>query len=120
VPAQERLKRFMARMNKGENFADLAREYSDHPSAAQGGLVDPQAALPFIEDCRKLRRSQFSDPQSDDSGLHLYFRDRDAALVPFEQVREQVAIKAAAAMTAKALADLLADLRSRATITYRK
>lgn len=118
--AQDRLRLFQARLNKGENFADLAREFSNHPSAAQGGLIDPQAALPFIEESRKLVRSQFSYPQTDAGGMHVYFRDREAKLVPFEQVREQVAAKAAAGMTSAKLKEFLAGLRKSAVVTYRK
>lgn len=116
---RERLDSFQKRFNKGELFANLAREYSDHPSAAQDGLIDATQPLPFIEDARKLIASQFSTVHVDNTGMHIYCRDREARLVPLEKVREDVRLRAAGEMTVKRQREFLAELRKLAVIEYR-
>ncbi len=74
--AMEKIKKAKAEVDKGKDFAKVAEEYSDCPSAKKGGdlgffkrkgqMVEPFAAAAFA-----MKPDQVSDPIKTDFGYHI-------------------------------------------------
>ncbi len=68
----------LQRARAGEDFAALAKQYSDDPSAADGGEIaplEPRDAPPeFMQAAAALAPGQISDVVESDMGLHLIQR----------------------------------------------
>jgi hypothetical protein len=120
VDALTRLDEFKKRMAAGEPFADLARAYSDHASAATGGAVgeNPKPELPFLDEGRTLRPGQFTDPRSDADGIYLYFRERRAVPKPYDEVKGDVGKTMTLTLREERMAELIKDLKAKAKIEY--
>ena len=74
--ASIRLEQFVQRIKKGEDFAELARTYSDDKvSAAKGGSLDwvsPGEMVPVFEQAmNKLQLAQISAPFRSEFGWHI-------------------------------------------------
>ena len=69
----------------GEDFAELAREHSDGPSAPKGGSLGDfpgSRMLPaFTEACAMLAVGEISEPVETHFGYHVIRRDREVQLV---------------------------------------
>lgn len=87
----------LARLRNGEDFAKLAREYSQDPgSAKQGGdlgyfgkgIMTP----PFEAAVFALQKGELSEPVKTEFGYHLIRLDdiRPEQLTPFEEVKQQI------------------------------
>ena len=92
--AQANLRELRARLERGESFADLAREYSDDVgSAANGGDLGFSSGDAFPEEFEDalatLRPSEVSDPVQTDAGWHLIKLVEMVASEPpsFEELR---------------------------------
>lgn len=101
--ARDAMDQLLARLNKGESFAALARQYSQAPGAATGGdlgwIEDGQLDKPLDEALARLQPGQISPPLRSARGYHLLFlRDvsRDAA--PFAVAEGQPESPAPAAV----------------------
>lgn len=74
--ARERIEQLHERISSGEDFAELAREYSDDQSTANlGGLVDwfpANAYGPYVQEAvESLEPGELSQPFQSPSGWHL-------------------------------------------------
>lgn len=110
------------RLRKGENFADLARKYSQASTAVQGGdlgFFELRLLTPQIRSALKgLEAGQFSGIVEADQGYQLFFIDE------IQSAGGQSLDEAAAAIEEKLYSQLmdekfkswLADLRSKAHI----
>lgn len=95
--ARKKAEDLVARLRAGEDFAALAKEFSDDPgSAADGGdlgLFGKGMMVPEFEDAAfTLAQDQISDPVRSPFGFHIIqVTEIQAAQVPaFEEVREQL------------------------------
>lgn len=97
-------KDLIARINKGDSFADLARMHSQDPgSGAQGGdlgFADPNMYVPeFSQALVKLKKGEMTqEPVKSDFGYHIILLTdiREGAkpnIPPLDDVKDQVAQK---------------------------
>ncbi len=117
--ARAKLEGIQTRIAEGEDFAELATEFSDDSSKERGGDLGffPRGAMvkEFEEVAFSLEPSTVSDIVETTFGFHLIRVDEKKAeeRVPFEQAREQIArdlaLNEATAELAKKDAELLAE-----------
>lgn len=94
--AREKMAGILTEVRNGGDFADLASQYSEDTSAAQGGdlgfFARGQMVKPFEEAAFGLQPGEISDVVETPFGLHLIkVEDRQPArIAPEDQVREQV------------------------------
>ncbi len=94
--ARARLVEAERRLAAGEDFAAVARDLSDGPEAADGGMIGwmrKGEMLPELEAAAfRLKPGQVSDPLQSPAGIHLLRVDEveAASHVPLEQVRDQI------------------------------
>jgi peptidyl-prolyl cis-trans isomerase SurA len=106
-------------------FEDLARQYSEDGSAAQGGdlgWISPGNLVPeFEEAMAKLPSMAVSQPVQSRYGVHLIqvLDRRDATLDP-KQLREQATNVLKEGKFEAAYTEWVADLRAKAFIEYRE
>jgi parvulin-like peptidyl-prolyl isomerase len=113
----------LARVNKGEDFATLARQYSqDTNSAAQGGRLPVfskgQMVPAFADAVDALKPSQVSGPVETPFGLHIIqLHERlPSQTVTFELARETVVKHIQGQRRQQALQQLVGTLRAQAKI----
>jgi len=97
VETEEKAREMIALVTQGQDFAELARQHSTGPSAAQGGDLGyferDRMVKPFADVAFGLQPNQFSaDPVQTQFGWHVILvEDRKTADPPsFEQVRPQI------------------------------
>lgn len=94
--ARDQAEALLAEIEAGESFEDLAREYSQAPGAADGGLVGWQQRGDLIDPLDSaafdLAEGEVSDVLETDFGVHILKVDEreEEGHVPFEQVRSQI------------------------------
>lgn len=123
--AQQRANSVMAILNQQpDQFDALARQYSDCPSAAQGGLlgqvVAGETTQAFEKALDALEVGCWSTaPVATPYGFHIIRLDRRIAgqPLPFEQVRDRIAAYLSDAVQRKAQVQYLKILAGRAVIT---
>lgn len=98
VKTEEEAKAIKADLDKGGDFAAIAKEKSlDTGSAANGGELgwfgQGMMVKPFEEAVMKLEKGKLSDPVKSDFGWHIIKLNdvRDAAAPKFEDVKEELA-----------------------------
>ena len=85
-----------ARIQAGEDFAELARGYSGGPGAQEGGYLGVfergQMVEPLEEAAFRLKAGTFSDPIRSAGGFHLLkVEEREGSIEqPFEAVADQI------------------------------
>jgi peptidyl-prolyl cis-trans isomerase SurA len=122
--AKSRLLEIKQRIDAGEDFAELAKRYSEDGSAAQGGdlgWISPGDTVPEFESAMNaLQDGQVSDPVQTGFGWHLIqVLGRRNADVSEEQKRQQARAAIHAFKSDEAYQDWLRQLRDRAYIEYR-
>jgi peptidyl-prolyl cis-trans isomerase C len=96
VENEKEAKDVLARLKKGEKFADLASQVSICPSKAKGGDLDwmPKGSLvPEIEEVAfKMKKGQIEGPVKSKFGYHiLYLEDsKPAEEASFDQVKDYI------------------------------
>jgi parvulin-like peptidyl-prolyl isomerase len=121
--ARDTLEELRRRAVAGEDFAALAKQYSQGPSASSGGdlgyfgrgdMVEPIERVAFA-----LKVGEISGIVITPVGYHLIqLVDRTApAVVPFEQIGPQLVSYLKDQRIGEALSDLTRDLRSKAEIS---
>jgi peptidyl-prolyl cis-trans isomerase SurA len=124
--AEERLRELrQAIVDNRARFEDLARQYSEDASAAQGGdlgWVSPGSLVPEFEDVmNKLPSGAISQPVQSRFGVHLMqVLDRREANLDPKQLREQATNALKEQKFEPAYAEWVADLRAKAFIEYRE
>lgn len=119
VEKEEDAKAIIAKLEKGEKFADLAKQSKDPGSKDNGGDLgwsSPSAYVaPFAEALTKLKKGEFTKtPVKSQFGYHVIQLDDSRALTPppFEQVKPQLQQRA----NQQQIENLVKDLRSKAKI----
>lgn len=103
---------------EGADFAKLAEEYSEGPSASQGGDLGwfgrGRMVPEFEEAAFNLEKSQVSEPIKTQFGWHLVKKvdQREAGVVSYDEVKEQLENKLRNQRVQEALQGLLGELRS--------
>ena len=126
VAARAQLASYRTAIEAGRaNFAALAREHSQDPSAAQGGelgWVAPGMFVPeFEEVMNKLQPGQLSDPVVSRFGVHLIeVLERRQAPISERELREMVRGQLRAQKYPQALEDWAQEVRGRAYVEYRE
>ncbi len=91
---EEKASLIMQRLKAGEDFSSLAKEYSEDPSAKQGGdLGDIKQSLmakEFIDILDKMKPGDFSDPFWTERGLHIVTLDEKIAKKNMNELKEDV------------------------------
>ncbi|KKO18056.1 MAG: hypothetical protein DCC43_11815 [Candidatus Brocadia sp.] len=117
--ALERIKNIKKEIDLGGAFEEIARKYSDCPTAQDGGNLGfiqrkENFAKAFLDTAFSLRVGQVSGPVQTEYGYHLIkvTEKKEGAPVRFDDVREKVRLEALDAEILK----LLNQLRQEATI----
>ena len=118
VPTEEEAKAIKAELDKGADFAKLAKEKSKDPGASDGGdlgfFTKEQMVPEFSDVAFKLEKGQISEPVKTQFGWHVIKVDdkRIKPLPKFEEVKPQIE----QFVTRKAQAELVTSLRAGAKI----
>ena len=119
VPTENEAKAILVELNKGTDFAELARQKSKDPAAAsQGGdlgyFTKDQMVPEFAEIAFKLEKGQLSEPVKTQFGWHVIkVEDKRKKPAPdFAQVKDQVETY----VMRKAQAEFITKLRQGAKI----
>lgn len=84
------------RARQGEDFAQLAKTYSEGPAAEKGGdlgyFSKGQMIKPFEEAVFKMNQGEISDPVKTSFGYHVIKLEdiKEARVKPLEEVRESI------------------------------
>ena len=122
--ALDRIKALRARILAGEDFAAVARETSDCPSKARGGALGPFTRGMMVPAFEKAAFSQpvgvVGEPVRTEFGWHLILvtRHDPSRERRFEEVREELAEQETRERIEKRRLELVAPLRSAATIEF--
>jgi peptidyl-prolyl cis-trans isomerase C len=120
VKTEEEAKAIIAELKNGGDFAELARQKSTDPGAADGGdlgYFPKEEMVPeFAEAAFKLDKGQISEPVHTRFGWHVIkVEDKRERQVPaFDQVRDQLATH----LVRKAQAELITKLRADSKIEH--
>ncbi len=105
-----------------EQFADMAREHSDGPSAPEGGdlgyFVREQLMPEFTDVAFELEPGVVSDPVRSNLGWHVILVEdrRDAGGMSFEEVRDDLEMMLEAEQLQQAAAQLVQQLQQDAQV----
>jgi peptidyl-prolyl cis-trans isomerase C len=118
VETEDEAKAVKAELDKGADFADLAKKKSKDPGASDGGdlgfFTKEQMVPEFSEVAFKLNPGQVSDPVKSQFGWHIIKVEEKRNRKPpeFDQVKAQIETY----VTRKAQADYVGKLRETAKI----
>jgi len=96
VATEDEAKAVLAELKKGKDFAELAKEKSKDPGAAQGGDLGyfgkDQMVPEFAEVAFKLDKGQLSEPVKSQFGWHIIRVEdkRKKEVPPFDKVKAQI------------------------------
>lgn len=96
VEKEDEAKAIVAELKKGADFAELAKQKSKDPGAAEGGdlgyFTKEQMVPEFSEAAFKLEKGQISDPVHTQFGWHIIKVEdkRKRQLPEFDKVRDQI------------------------------
>ena len=94
---KKRAEKVLEKARKGENFAGLAKEYSQGPSKSRGGdlgyFKSGEMEPPFEEAAFALKKGEISDLVQTRFGYHIILVEdiKEAGTTPLEEVREDIA-----------------------------
>jgi peptidyl-prolyl cis-trans isomerase C len=120
--ARSRLVGIRDRILAGEDFAEMANQFSEDGSSANGGDLGffqrEQMVKPFADAAFSLEIGELSEIVTTQYGLHLIrvTDRREESVVPFEQVEMQIFQYLQREKTMVAVEELAAQLRTRAEI----
>lgn len=123
LPArEERVREVLTKIRRGEKFEDLARTYSDSPTAAEGGELgyfEPARLAPEIRAAvEKLRDGAVADPLRTADGFLILqaVEHLPAGIPPFEKVENELVQQLYYEQVQPAMRDYLSTLRREAFI----
>lgn len=118
LPALEkRANDLLNRVRKGEDFAEMARHYSDGSTAKQGGELGMfeagQLAKPIEDLVFKLNRGEMTNVIRTKSGFEFFYVEQhyQAGLQPLDKVQNEINQKLFAEKMEPQVRDFLAELR---------
>ncbi|MBI4477655.1 MAG: peptidyl-prolyl cis-trans isomerase [Acidobacteria bacterium] len=123
--AQARIEEIRKRALAGESFETLVAEASEAPSKANGGLIGPvrqsEVAAGLREELDKLAPGELSPPIRTDKGYVLLKVEQatNAAPMPYEQAREQIADRLFDQRRREELRRYLKKVRAEAVIEWK-
>jgi parvulin-like peptidyl-prolyl isomerase len=124
VSDENKAKDLAAQAKGGADFAELARKNSeDSGSAPQGGYLGyftaDRMVKPFSQAAFAMKPGDISDPVQSEFGWHVIKVEdrREAGIIPFEEVKEDVREKALAEKKAEEFSTFMEDLKGKASIT---
>lgn len=123
--AQKKVADTRARLLKGEDFAKVANEVSASASKANGGLIGPFSREDISPQLQamidKMKPGDITQPIRTPRGYQLFKLEavKQAALQPFDSVRDLIAEKVAGARTQTEMRKFLARLRTQAIIEWK-
>jgi peptidyl-prolyl cis-trans isomerase C len=118
VETEDQAKAVRAELDKGADFAELAKQKSKDPGAAEGGdlgyFTKDQMVPEFSEVAFKLEPGKLSDPVKSQFGWHVIKVEdkRDRPVPEFDKVKDQIENY----LSRKAQSDFVAKLREGAKI----
>lgn len=119
VGSEHEAKAIIKELDKGADFAKLAKEHSTGPSAMQGGELGwfrpEQMMSGFGEAVKKMKVGSYSkEPVKTDFGWHVILLEdeRDVAPPPYDSIKEQIR----AGLQNRLMSNYIADLRKNAKI----
>jgi peptidyl-prolyl cis-trans isomerase C len=121
--AMEKVKKVQSELKSGKSFADVAKKYSEGPSAPKGGDLGffgaGQMVKPFEEAAFKMKVGETSAPVKTRFGLHIIKvgEKREERKKPFSEVKEQIVQTLKNKRFFQERRKLLEDLRKEAKIT---
>ncbi len=110
-------------IQEGADFAKLAEEKSEGPSAAQGGdlgFIPRGKTVPEFENAAfGLEKGEVSEPVKSPYGWHVIrmVEKKDAETVAFDEIQERLTMQLKGQRIKEKLDEYLAELRSSAEIT---
>jgi peptidyl-prolyl cis-trans isomerase C len=125
VKTEQEAKEIRAKLDKGEDFADLARKFSIDPSAkttggaigfhAKGTLVPEYEAVAF----KLTKAGQISPPVKTQLGYHIIQLQgiKPPAYTPYEEVKEFIKQRIVQEQQNDVLEKYVSDLKAKAKIT---
>lgn len=95
VQDEKTAKEVKAKLDKGEDFAKLAKEYSQDPGSAEKGgdlgFFGPGKMVPeFEEAAYKLKKGEVSEPVKSSFGYHIIKVTDKKELKPFEEMKAEL------------------------------
>jgi peptidyl-prolyl cis-trans isomerase C len=120
--ARKRIEEVIAKARGGEDFAELAKKYSEGPSAPQGGDLGtfPRGRMvpPFEKAAFSLKQGEISDPVLTRFGYHaIKVEEKTEASVPtLEEAKEQMRSFLSNSKVSEAVQKRLDALRAAAKI----
>ena len=119
VEKEDEAKAIIAKLEKGEKFADLAKQSKDPGSKDTGGDLGWSAPTAYVkafgEALTKLKKGEFTKtPVKTDFGYHVIQLDDSRPMTPppFDQVKAQLQQRA----NQQQVENLVRDLRAKAKI----
>jgi len=112
----------MAKVRAGEDFEDLAREYSEDVSGRNGGKIGPVALGNLVPEFEKvafsLKEGEISDLVETKYGLHIIRVDKreEGHTQPLEEVKDAIADRLGREARATAYNSWMDELRAKAFI----
>jgi peptidyl-prolyl cis-trans isomerase C len=122
--ARKKAQDVLKRLKAGEDFAAVAKEVSDCPSAQQGGDLGffsrGQMVPPFEQAAFSLQPGKLSDIVETQFGYHIIkvAEHQKAAKVPYEEAKERIRSYLKQQQERFALRDTLQDRVKRAKVEY--
>lgn len=120
--AKKKAEEVLAKAKAGEDFAELAKKYSEGPTATKGGdlgfVVKGQMVKPFEEAGFALKPGEVSDVVKTQFGYHVIRLDevRGGDQVPEAKVSDRIRKYLMAVKTQERLKEHLTDLRNSAKV----
>lgn len=124
IDTEEKAKEILIKLEKGENFADLAEEFSSCPSGAQGGDLglinkDSSFVTEFKEAALQLKSGEMTEePIKSEFGFHIIKAGemQEAKTASFEEIEKGLHQKLSEDKKVEFFNNYLEDLRNKAEI----
>ena len=120
--ARKKAEDILAKAKSGKNFGELAKKYSEGPSASNEGdlgfFIRGQMVKPFEDAAFSLKNGEISDIVSSRFGFHIIkvFDHKKEGTTPYDEVRDSIAQYLTKLGREKFMVDYVNSLRSKAAI----
>lgn len=123
IKVEEKARVIIQKLNEGEDFSSLAKEFSEDPSSKIGGdlgLIKKNIlANEFIKVLSQLEVGQVSEPFWTDNGLHIIKLEEKFTAKSNEQIKEDIRQQLLEIKFAEKYRDYIKSLREKARIDIR-